>query len=169
MFRRLPVEVSSGVGGISLRTQLSLSRPVVDGHCSEWCREAYILGGRLVYGPFHSSSHNMSDLKNDDKAVGNSQLHLEHATSQPKEDKTGAGTLDQVLANGFGTHISNEDRAAALKMAHAADPGPDVYSWRYMKFVMLAIVACVCSGDNGTSFIYGALMTVDLQDSMARS
>jgi hypothetical protein len=111
----------------------------------------------------------MSDQKNDDKAVGDSQLHLEHATSQPKEDKTGAGTLDQVLANGFGTHISNEDRAAALKMAHAADPGPDVYSWRYMKFVMLAIVACVCSGDNGTYIIYDVVTCTNLQDSTVRS
>jgi hypothetical protein len=111
----------------------------------------------------------MSDLKNDDKAVGNSQLHLEHAPSQQKEDKTGAGTLDQVLANGFGTHISNEDRAAALKMAHAADPGPDVYSWRYMKFVMLAIVACVCSGDNGTYIIYDVVTYTNLQDSTVRS
>jgi hypothetical protein len=111
----------------------------------------------------------MSDQKNDDKAVGNSQLHLEHATSQQKEDKPGAGTLDQVLANGFGTHISNEDRAAALKMAHAADPGPDVYSWRYMKFVMLAIVACVCSGDNGTYIIYDVVTCTNLQDSTVRS
>jgi hypothetical protein len=111
----------------------------------------------------------MSDQKNDDKAVGNSQLHLEHATSQQKEDKPGAGTLDQVLANGFGTHVSNEDRAAALKMAHAADPGPDVYSWRYMKFVMLAIVACVCSGDNGTYIIYDVVTCTNLQDSTVRS
>jgi hypothetical protein len=111
----------------------------------------------------------MSDQKNDDKAVGNSQLHLEHATSQQKEDKPGAGTLDQVLANGFGTHISNEDRAAALNMAHAADPGPDVYSWRYMKFVMLAIVACVCSGDNGTYIIYDVVTCTNLQDSTVRS
>jgi hypothetical protein len=111
----------------------------------------------------------MSDLKNDDKTVESSQQHLEHATSQQKEDKTGAGTLDQVLANGFGTHISNEDRAAALKMAHAADPGPDVYSWRYMKFVMLAIVACVCSGDNGTYIIDEAVTCIDHQALTARS
>jgi len=91
----------------------------------------------------------MSLPKNDDKTLHGSQEHLEHVISHQKEGKTGAGTLDQVLANGFGTHISNEDRAAALKMAHAADPGPDIYSWRYMKFVMLALVACVCSGDNG--------------------
>lgn len=104
----------------------------------------------------------MSVLKNDDKALQGSQVHLEHATSQLKDGKIGQGTLDQVLANGFGTHISNEDRAAALKMAHAADPGPDVYSWRYMKFVMLAIVACVCSGDNGLSsllVVMGPLLT----------
>jgi hypothetical protein len=111
----------------------------------------------------------MSALKNDDKAVENSQLHLEHATSQQKEDKAGTGTLDQVLASGFGTHISNEDRAAALKMAHAADPGPDVYSWRYMKFVMLAIVACVCSGDNGTSIADDVVICIDYQDLTVRS
>ena len=111
----------------------------------------------------------MSVLKIDDKTIESSQQHLEHATSQQKEDKPGAGTLDQVLANGFGTHISNEDRAAALKMAQAADPGPDVYSWRYMKFVMLAIVACVCSGDNGTFSRFGAEINTNFQDSMARS
>lgn len=154
--------MTSGDGSISLRIQLGVSRPVVNGHSYEWCPGGYIRGHLTASGSFHAFYYNMSVLKNDDKTVESSQQHLEHATSQQKEDKTGAGTLDQVLANGFGTHISNEDWAAALKMAHAADPGPDVYSWRYMNFVMLAIVACVCSGDNGTSFKDGVVLTTDL-------
>jgi hypothetical protein len=93
----------------------------------------------------------MSVLKHDDKALHGSQEHLEHAASNPADRKAAGGTINQVLAGGFGSHVSNEDRAAALKMAHAADPGPDVLSVRYLKFVMLALVACVCSGDNGTA------------------
>lgn len=92
----------------------------------------------------------MSALKPDDKTLHGSQEHVEHHPSDLKGDgKDKDGTLDQVLARGFGAHVSNEDRAAALNMARAADPGPSVYSWRYMQFVMLALVACVCSGDNG--------------------
>jgi hypothetical protein len=96
----------------------------------------------------------MSVLKSDDKTLHASQEHIEHHPAGLKGNgKTKLSTLDQVLAGGLGTHISNEDRAAALNMARAADPGPSVYSWRYMKFVMLALVACVCSGDNGMLFL----------------
>jgi len=35
MFRRLLAEVTSDVGGVYLRTQLDISRPVVDGHCCQ--------------------------------------------------------------------------------------------------------------------------------------
>ena len=87
----------------------------------------------------------MSVLKSDDKVGHTSHEHLEHGPP-----KAAPGTIDQVLANGFGTHVSSEDRTAALRIAREADPGPALTSWRYMRFIMLAMVACVCSGDNGT-------------------
>lgn len=85
----------------------------------------------------------MSVLKSDGKTLSE---HVEHHADNQKAP---TGTLDQVLAHGFGTHVSNEDRAAALKIARDADPGPAFTSWRYIRFIALAMVACVCSGDNG--------------------
>lgn len=42
-----------------------------------------------------------------------------------------------------------EDRATALRLAHEADPGPPVMSFRYVRFVLMVLVICMCSGDNG--------------------
>lgn len=81
------------------------------------------------------------------KTSGTSHEHLENSQKVPPR------TLDQVLASGAETLVSNEDRAAALKIAREGDPGPAFTSWRYMRFIMLAMVACVCSGDNGQSCV----------------
>lgn len=91
----------------------------------------------------------MSGVKSDDKTLNASHEHLEH-----NQHKAPVGAIEQVLGNGFGSHVSSEDRAAALKIAREADPGPAFNSIRYMRFTMLAMVACVCSGDNGNLSLY---------------
>ena len=49
-------------------------------------------------------------------------------------------------------HVQNltmEDRAVALKLAQDADPGPPAASWRMVKFTLMVLVVCMCSGDSG--------------------
>lgn len=95
----------------------------------------------------------MPVLKTDDKTLNGSHEHFEHHSHGAKEAQKGpAGTIDQVLAHGIGADVSNEDRAAALKIAREADPGPAFNSVRYFRFILLALVACVCSGDNGERY-----------------
>lgn len=46
-------------------------------------------------------------------------------------------------------HLTMEDRAVALKLAQDADPGPPAASWRMVKFTLMVLVVCMCSGDSG--------------------
>lgn len=46
-------------------------------------------------------------------------------------------------------HMTAEEKAAAIKLANDADPGPPLFSWRYMKFVITALLVILNSGDNG--------------------
>ncbi len=53
--------------------------------------------------------------------------------------------------------MTAEERAAALKIAQDADPGPDTLSYRSFVFTLIVLVVCMCSGDNGTSWVgFGA-------------
>lgn len=59
-------------------------------------------------------------------------------------DKTSVKNGDTV------TVLEVEDeRAVALRLARAADPGPAVFSLRGIQFVFYALVICACSGDTG--------------------
>lgn len=49
----------------------------------------------------------------------------------------------------FNGRMSAQDRAAALQMAYAADPGPATTSWAHIRFLMTCFVAIVCSCDTG--------------------
>lgn len=46
-------------------------------------------------------------------------------------------------------HMTPEEKAAAIKLANEADPGPPVTSWRYFKFLITAFLVILNSGDNG--------------------
>lgn len=46
-------------------------------------------------------------------------------------------------------HMSAEERAAAMKLAREADPGPATFSIRYLQFLLTVIVVLLCSCDNG--------------------
>jgi len=54
-----------------------------------------------------------------------------------------------ALDNIHFAHMSPEERAAAMRLAHEADPGPAFFSWRYFKFFMSLFVVIVCSCDTG--------------------
>jgi hypothetical protein len=59
----------------------------------------------------------------------------------------------EVATSGLGDihfgHMSPEERAAALKLAQEIDPGPSIWSLRYLQFIFSLLVVIVCSCDNG--------------------
>ena len=73
------------------------------------------------------------------------QMHLENAAPHGSLEKT---AMDPVFAGGVG-RMNAEDRAAALRLAQAADPGLPIASRRSFVFTMIVLVVCMCSGDNG--------------------
>jgi hypothetical protein len=46
-------------------------------------------------------------------------------------------------------HMSPDERTAAFALARELDPGPPVFSWRYLNFFMSIVVVLVCSCDSG--------------------
>jgi hypothetical protein len=77
-----------------------------------------------------------------------SALHVEgaaeHDVPSEKVDTVGAVLAGQVH------DMSIEDRATALRLAQQQDPGLDPFSWRMVKFTLIVLVCCMCSGDSGT-------------------
>lgn len=48
------------------------------------------------------------------------------------------------------THdMTPEEKATILRLANEQDPGPDILSWTYLKFVLTCLVVILNSGDNG--------------------
>jgi hypothetical protein len=74
----------------------------------------------------------------DDKKDGDQQYHLENADAR-----------DVALGELHFAHMSAEERAAAMKLALDADPGPGLLSWRYIQFFLSLLVVIFCSCDNG--------------------
>lgn len=66
------------------------------------------------------------------------------------ENRSGSpnGSFDKTEANPELTNPRHE-RAIALAMARAADPGPKAFSPRAVQLFLIVIVVCMCSGDNG--------------------
>lgn len=46
-------------------------------------------------------------------------------------------------------HMTPEERAATLKLANEADPGPATFSLAYARFFFMCMVVIVCSCDTG--------------------
>jgi hypothetical protein len=91
---------------------------------------------------FKASNRKMSQLGFEDK--GNSH-HLENAyDDDPMKD-----TVLAPVQAGEMHRMSAEDRAAALRLAQQADPGPPIASMRTVIFTGIVLVVCMCSGDNG--------------------
>lgn len=88
--------------------------------------------------PNNASPHgSIDDVAFDDKhAHKDATQHLEH-------DNGGVGDVQ------FSHAMTAEDKAAALKMANEADPGPALSSWRHLCFLATCFVVIVNSCDTG--------------------
>ena len=59
------------------------------------------------------------------------------------------GTLDAVLEKNNIQGTALEDRQTALELALAADPGPGLWTWRTMRYWLIALMMCLNQGDHG--------------------
>lgn len=61
------------------------------------------------------------------------------------------GSLDKNENESSNPELSNphHERAIALAMARAADPGPKPFSPRALQLLSIVLVVCMCSGDSG--------------------
>jgi len=85
----------------------------------------------------YSPHESIADVDVDDKHIDKAAvMHLEGG-----EEKT---SRDMQFAS-----MSAEDRAAALRLAHEADPGPGLFSWRFACFIGTCFVVIVNSCDTG--------------------
>lgn len=74
-------------------------------------------------------------------------------------DKASVKHLDNAPGHDY---EGEDERAVALRLARAADPGPSVWSPRGIQFVLCALVVCACSGDTGfDGTIMGAVNSMD--------
>lgn len=81
------------------------------------------------------------------------------APSHDDIDKASVKHLDTAPEHAF---EGEDERAVALRLARAADPGPPLFSPRGMQFVLCALVVCACSGDTGfDGTIMGAVNSMD--------
>lgn len=77
----------------------------------------------------------------EDKAIGQ---HFENDGTPPHGSlKDGVPTTEQIH------RMDPQERAIALRAAQKVDPGPDMLDKRNIMFALIALVVCMCSGDNG--------------------
>lgn len=107
--------------------------------------------------PIHSSTEaattKMSDPKHtithaDDEK--DAVRHLDHTSSDDGATQQ-PGTLGKIGDIAISAHMTPEEKAAAIRLANEADPGPSVGSWRYFKFLVTAFLVILNSGDSGES------------------
>jgi len=85
-----------------------------------------------------SPQGSVADVDYDDKhATKEMTMHLENDNN--------AATFD----NRNFSSMTAEDRATALKLAHDADPGPGLFSYRFLCFIATCFVVIVNSCDTG--------------------
>lgn len=89
----------------------------------------------LNMAPHDTSPHgSVADVDYDNKHGTKDMIsHLEHDSGEVAQFAT----------------LSAEERAAALKLAHEADPGPEIASWRFACFIATCFVVIVNSCDTG--------------------
>lgn len=51
----------------------------------------------------------------------------------------------------IGSHMTAEERSTAMRLANELDPGPDMFRWRYILFLLTCLVVILNSGDSGMS------------------
>jgi len=84
-----------------------------------------------------SPQGSLADVDYDDKhATKEMTMHLENDNGATFENRNFSS-------------MTAEDRAAALKLAHEADPGPALFSYRFLCFIATCFVVIVNSCDTG--------------------
>jgi hypothetical protein len=84
-----------------------------------------------------SPQGSVADVDYDDKhATKEMTMHLENDNGPTFENRNFSS-------------MTAEDRAAALKLAHEADPGPGLFSYRFLCFIATCFVVIVNSCDTG--------------------
>jgi hypothetical protein len=79
----------------------------------------------------------VADVEYDEKhAIKDVPMHLE-------------GGGDATFENRNFSTMTAEDRATALRLAHEADPGPGIFSYRFACFIATCFVVIVNSCDTG--------------------
>lgn len=63
-------------------------------------------------------------------------------------DAKGERKIGGITVN---AHMTAEERSTAMRLANEMDPGPALFSWRYIKFVLTALCVILNSGDSGQS------------------
>jgi hypothetical protein len=48
-------------------------------------------------------------------------------------------------------HMTAEERSTAMRLANELDPGPALFSWRYISFLLTCLCVILNSGDSGGS------------------
>lgn len=79
----------------------------------------------------------------DDK---NNVGHLETVDTMATVDEKGERKIGGITIN---AHMTAEERSTALRLANELDPGPKLFSWRHVKFLLTALVVILNSGDSG--------------------
>jgi hypothetical protein len=77
---------------------------------------------------------NEIEIAHDDK---DAVRHIDHTPSNHSGTAIGDGGPDGAVKIGglvITPHMTAEEKAAAIKLANEADPGPPLTSWRYFKF-----------------------------------
>lgn len=75
----------------------------------------------------------------------NTAQHLNETPSAPD----GNGGHTKIGEFTISPYMTAEEKAAAIRLANEADPGPPLLSWRYFKFLITAFLVILNSGDNG--------------------
>ena len=84
-----------------------------------------------------SPQGSLADVDYDDKhATKEMTMHLENDNEATFENRNFSS-------------MTAEDRATALKLAHEADPGPGLFSYRFLCFIATCFVVIVNSCDTG--------------------
>ena len=75
----------------------------------------------------------------------NMTSHLETMES-PDDELKGERKIGGININ---AHMTAEERSTAMRLANELDPGPPLFSWRYISFLLTCLCVILNSGDSG--------------------
>ena len=66
------------------------------------------------------------------------------------DDLKGERRIGGIAIN---SHMTAEERSTAMRLANEMDPGPALFSWRYISFLLTCLCVILNSGDSGMSLL----------------